>query len=86
MNNNLPLDSEFIVEKEKRPLWQQVLIFIIAFIILVFSILIIVNLIDIFNFLSLESQMHHALFQGSTGAEITGEEYQLDFFQQKLFF
>ncbi len=63
MNKNLPLDSEFITDEEKRPLWQQVLIFIIALIIVVFGVLIIVNLIDIFNFLSHESQVHHALHQ-----------------------
>jgi len=63
MNKNLPLDSEFITEKEPRPLWQRILIFIVGFIILIFSILIVLDLIDIFNFLSHESQIHHALLR-----------------------
>ncbi len=57
MNNNLPLDSEFIDPKEQRPLWQQITIFIIGIVIVIFSILIILNLIDIFNFLSYQSQV-----------------------------
>jgi hypothetical protein len=60
--DNLPLDSEFIHQKEKRPLWQRILIFIIGLIILVFGILIILNLIDIFNVLSSQNQIHRAWF------------------------
>lgn len=56
--NNLPLDSELIDQKEQRPLWQRITIFIIGLIIVVFGILIVLNLIDIFHFLSLQSQIH----------------------------
>ncbi len=59
--NQMPLDSDFIQPKEKRPFWQQVLIFIIASIIIVFAILIINNLIEIFHLVSQEDSLYRAL-------------------------
>ena len=58
--DNLPLDSEFITDTEKRPLWQRITIFVVGLVILIFGVMIILNLIDIFNFLSHQSQILRA--------------------------
>jgi hypothetical protein len=58
--NNSPLDSEFITPPKRRPLWQRLFILVIGLVILIFGILIILNLIDIFQVLTHQSQMLRA--------------------------
>lgn len=58
--NNSPLDSEFITPPKRRPLWQRLFILVIGLVILIFGILIILNLIDIFQVLTHQSQMLQA--------------------------